>query len=308
MTETSKVLVVGSSNTDMVINMSRLPAPGETILGEDFFVVQGGKGANQAVAAARAGADVSFIACLGDDSFGKHALAAVETEGVGTRCITVLPDQVSGVAAILVDRDGENTIVVAPGANGLLTPEIIGRAKGAFDNAAICLLQLESPLPAVVKAIDLAWEREIPVILNPAPAGDLPEELFQKLYLITPNETETEHLTGILPVTEEDAKQAAYLLVRKGVTGVIITLGSRGAMLVTDDGSVLIPSPEVVATDTTAAGDAFNGALASALSRNLCLEEALRFANCAGALAVTKPGAQPSLPYFSEITELVHRQ
>ena len=216
----NEVLVIGSSNTDMVFTTERLPTPGETVLGKDFFVAPGGKGANQAVAAARAGAKVSFIACLGDDSFGKQALGSIESEGIDTQHVTIATDQVSGVAAILVDQGGENTIVVAPGANSLLKPKMIEKAKSAFDRAAICLLQLESPIESVKKAIDMAWQRNIPVILNPAPAANLPSEIYEKLFLITPNESETEQLTDIRPDTDENTSRAAKLLLQKGVGGV----------------------------------------------------------------------------------------
>jgi ribokinase len=300
----NEVLVIGSSNTDLVFTTERLPAPGETILGEDFIIAQGGKGANQAVAAARAGAGVSFVSCVGDDAFGKQSVASVEAEGINTEYVSVISGQASGVAAILVDLGGENTIVVAPGANRWLTPDLVEKAEPAFTDAAVCLVQLECPVESVQRAVEMAREHHIPVILNPAPAAVLPSGIFEQVYLITPNETETEHLVGIRPDTKEKTVEAGRLLIQKGVKHVIITLGAQGAMLVNDTHEVQIPAPRVTATDTTAAGDAFNGALAAALSAGSELEDAIRLANSAGALAVTRQGAQPSLPYLNEILKL----
>ncbi len=300
-----EVLVIGSANTDLVVQTKRLPGPGETLLGGTFFVASGGKGANQAVAAALAGANVTFVACLGDDAFGKQALEGLRQKGIDTTYTLTDPDLSSGVAFILVDAQGENSIVVASGANAALSPVHLNAAAPAFDRAAICLLQLETPLPTVTRAVELAAQRGLRVILNPAPARALPPDILSGLFLLTPNESEAEHLTGIRPHTEETARQSAEILRNRGVESVLITLGARGALLVTGQGARRIPAPRVQVRDTTAAGDAFNGALACALSSGTPLEEAVAFANCAGALAVTRQGAQPSLPSRSEIRELL---
>ncbi len=299
-----QVLVVGSANTDLVVRTGRLPSPGETVLGGTFFSAQGGKGANQAVAAARAGAPVTFVGRIGSDDFGRETLAALARDGIGTEYVIPDPDLPTGVAFILVDENGENTIVVASGANGALSPVQLESSAAAFDRAAICLLQLETPLETVAHAVDLAGEHRVPVVLNPAPAQALPPEVLEGTFLITPNESEAEILTGIRPQSEGQAQRAAEALLNRGVQAVAITLGSRGALLVAEGRSTLIPAPRVDATDTTAAGDAFNGALAASLCRSASLEEAVAFANCAGALAVTQQGAQPSLPRRDEIDRL----
>ncbi len=302
-----EVLVIGSANTDLVVQTQRLPAPGETLLGGAFFTASGGKGANQAVAAARAGARVTFVARVGSDDFGKEALRGLRRERIDTAYTLADPDLPSGVAFILLDAQGENSIVVASGANAALSPVQLDAAAPAFDRASICLLQLETPLPTVAHAIQLAAERSLPVILNPAPAQKLPPEVLSGLTLLTPNESETETLTGIRPHTEETARQSAEILRNQGVQTVLITLGARGALLVTDRETRRIPAPEVEAQDTTAAGDAFNGALACALGSGAPLKDAVAFANCAGALSVTRRGAQPSLPARAEIEELMAR-
>ncbi len=302
---TPEVLVIGSSNTDLVISTERLPTPGETLLGGAFFRAAGGKGANQAVAAARAGAHVTLVARTGRDGFGQGAIEGLRKEGIDTSCILADPDLASGVAFILVDAQGENSIVVASGANAALSPVQIDAATPAFARADICLLQLETPLETVSHAVGLAAEHNLPVILNPAPARELPPEILSGLFLLTPNESETEILTGIRPHTEDDARQAAKILQDRGVEAVLITLGARGSLLFTARGVHRISTPEVEARDTTAAGDAFNGALACALGSGASLEEAAGFASTAGALAVTRQGAQPSLPTRDQIVDLM---
>lgn len=304
----SNVLVIGSSNTDLVAQTPRLPQPGETLLGGSFFMAPGGKGANQAVAAARAGANVTFLARVGQDDFGEQALNGLKAENIDTSHILTDPDLPSGVALILVDEKGENSIVVASGANAALSPVQLDAAENAFQNADICLLQLETPIETVLHATLLAEQFNVPVILNPAPATALPAEIWSKLYLITPNETETQTLTGILPDTAENAREAAHIFFHRGVKNVIITMGAKGAYVFTPAHSELISTPSVSAVDTTAAGDTFNGALAYALTDRRSLVDATQFACVAGALSVTKTGAQPAIPSRTEIDQLLKNQ
>ncbi len=298
----ASVLVIGSSNTDLVIRTNKLPAPGETVLGGTFFTAAGGKGANQAVAAARAGAQVTFIARMGCDDFGKRALSAFQCEGIDTRWIVSDPDLPSGVAFILVDDRGENSITVASGANAALSPDQI--QDRAYQGAEICLLQLEIPIETVVQAVYLSTKNETRVVLNPA-AADLPEEIWPHLFLITPNQTETEHFTGIPPNSPKNIAKAADKLLQKGAQNAIITLGAQGAFLATSDQTLHIPAFKATSIDTTGAGDAFNGALACALSENQSLETAIRFACAAGALTVGKAGAQPAIPTRDQIDALL---
>lgn len=299
----SRVLVIGSSNTDLVIRASKLPVPGETVLGGAFFTAAGGKGANQAVAAARAGAEVAFIACIGRDDFGERARLGFQREGIDTQWIASDPVLASGTAFILVDDRGENSIVVASGANATLLPDHI--PAQAYQNAEVCLLQLETPVKTVAHAASLATKHATRVILNPAPAADLPAEIWRNLFLITPNQTETEVLTGIAPTNAQNIATAADKLMAKGVQNVLITLGSRGAFLATSNRALHIPAFEADPIDTTGAGDAFNGALACALSENYPLDVATRFACAAGALAVGKAGAQPAMPTREQIDALL---
>jgi len=295
------IAVVGSSNTDMVIKTLKLPVPGETILGGNFFMNPGGKGANQAVAAARLGGKVSFIAKTGDDVFGKQARQIFENENINTDYLVTDPGHPSGVALITVDAKGENCIVVAPGSNGYLSQVDIDLAREEILRSDIVLMQLEIPLETVVYAANLAFDAGKKVILNPAPAAQITDELLSKLYLITPNETEAELISGIPVKDIESATLAARNLFGRGVKVVIITLGSKGALLYTGDEAKLIPSPKVEAIDTTAAGDVFNGAIAVAISEGLELEKAVEFACKAAAISVTRMGAQASAPYWKEI-------
>lgn len=297
----NRITVIGSSNTDMVIKTTKLPAPGETILGGKFFMNAGGKGANQAVAAARLGGKVTFIAKTGDDIFGKQAKQLFESENVNTDYMFTDTENPSGVALITVDSIAENCIVVAPGANSNLQKSDIDQAKDEILRSEIILMQLEIPLEIVMYAAEIGNSAGKKVILNPAPARDLPDELFKKLYLITPNETEAELLTGIKVTDLISAEKAAKILINKGVNIVIITLGSKGAFLYSHEGFKLIAAPKVEAVDTTAAGDVFNGALAVAISEGFALEKAVEFANKAAAISVTRLGAQSSAPYWKEI-------
>ena len=295
------ITVIGSSNTDMVIKTSKLPAPGETILGGDFFMNAGGKGANQAVAAARLGGKVSFIAKTGDDVFGKQARQLFEIENINTGNLVIDPGHPSGVALITVDAHGENCIVVAPGSNSYLTKNDIDFACAEILSSDIILMQLEIPLETVTYVANIAYEAGKKIILNPAPAAKISEDLLSKLYMITPNETEAELISGIAVTDTESAILAAQNLYERGVKVVIITLGSKGALLYTGDEARVIESPKVEAVDTTAAGDVFNGAVAVAISEGMELEEAVKFACKAAAISVTRMGAQSSAPYRKEI-------
>jgi ribokinase len=296
-----RVVVVGSSNTDMVVKCSRLPRPGETVTGGTFVMVPGGKGANQAVAAARLGAEVIFVARVGADTFGDAAVAGYQKEGICTDYILRDPEAHTGVALIMVDEAGENLIAVASGANHRLSPEDVFRAASAFQGARVVLVQLEIPLPAVEAAVAMGHHYQIPVILNPAPAVPLEESLLARIDILTPNETEAEGLTGIRCEDESSAEKAARLLLAKGVRHVIVTLGSKGALIVNDQGARLVPAYRVTAVDTTAAGDAFSGALAAGIASGMTIDQAVEFATKAAAISVTRIGAQPSLPTKAEV-------
>jgi len=297
----NRIAVVGSSNTDMVINTSKLPVPGETILGGEFFMNAGGKGANQAVAAARLGGKVSFIAKTGDDLFGKQARVLFENENINIDYLVTDPNHPSGVALITVDAKGENCIAVAPGANSYLLNNDIDQAQDEILRSDIILMQLEIPLETVVYVANIAFDAGRKVILNPAPALQITDELLAKLYMITPNETEAELISGIPVYDKDSAILAARNLYDRGVKVVIITLGSKGALLFTGKEAKLISSPKVEAVDTTAAGDVFNGAIAVAISEGVELEKAVEFACKAAAISVTRMGAQASAPYRKEI-------
>jgi ribokinase len=296
-----KIVVIGSSNTDMVVKTNRFPNPGETILGGDFFMFPGGKGANQAVAAARMGGEVTFICKTGNDVFGKKATAGFKDEGINTDFITIDQDKASGTALILVNAKGENEIVVAPGANNTLSEMDILKAERSIREADIILLQLEIPLPSILAAAKKGFELRKNVILNPAPASSLPDELFSYLYLITPNETEAELLTGVKLTDINSAGQAADALLSKGVKNVIITMGSAGAYFTNATDSLFVAALKVKAVDTTAAGDIFNGALAVELSSGKDWESSIKTACKAAAISVTRMGAQASAPFSYEL-------
>ncbi len=296
-----KITVIGSSNTDMVVKSNKLPAPGETILGGEFFMNLGGKGANQAVAAARLGGNVTFVAKVGNDLFGQQAIDSFKQNNINTDFCMVDTKNPSGVALIMVDNKGENCIVVASGANNNLLPSDLESAKTLISQSEILLMQLEIPIATILSAATHAEKHSCKIILNPAPACELPNELFNKLYLITPNETEVSLLTGIEVTDIDTATSAAKVLLQKGVENVIITMGSKGALLVTKQFAKMIAAQKVNAIDTTAAGDVFNGALAVGISDGLLLEDAIVFANKAAAISVTRMGAQSSAPYKNEI-------
>ncbi len=297
----NRIAVVGSSNTDMVIKTSKLPVPGETILGGEFFMNAGGKGANQAVAAARLGGNVTFIAKTGDDVFGKQTRQLFANENINTDYLVMDPGHPSGVALITVDAKGENCIVVAPGSNNYLLNDDIDQARDEILRSEIVLMQLEIPLETVEYVANIAFEAGKRVILNPAPALQITDELLAKLYMITPNETEAELISGITVRDVDSATLAARNLYDRGVKVVIITLGSKGALLFTGKEAKLIQSPKVKAIDTTAAGDVFNGAIAVAISEGLELGKAVEFACKAAAISVTRMGAQASAPFRKEI-------
>jgi ribokinase len=298
----SRIIVIGSSNTDMVIKTNKLPVPGETILGGTFLLNPGGKGANQAVAAARLGGKVTFITKRGNDLFGNQTLGLLMREGIDTQYIIKDNDLPSGVALITVDSSGENSIVVAPGANGNLLSEDIPQALFMSGNFGLLLLQLEIPISTVEFCAVNAHEHNIKVVLNPAPACHLPENLLAHTWLLTPNETEAEALTGMKITDLLSADEAAAKLQQMGVKNVIITLGETGAYIKSEEFTGLVPGIKVIPVDTTAAGDVFNGALAVAISEGKDLKEAVAFANKAASIAVTRMGAQASAPYRNEIT------
>lgn len=299
------VLVVGSSNTDMIIKMERIPKPGETILGGEFVTAAGGKGANQAVGAARAGGQVTFIARVGQDMFGDKAVAGFVADAINVEYLVRDPSNPSGVALIFVGGNGENSIAVASGANAKLTPGDIRKAKAAFKGAQVLVLQLETPLNTVEAAAELAAAAGVRTILNPAPARALPDKLLRRVYLLTPNESEAELLTGIKVTDEASAGTAAQALLDRGARNVIVTLGARGALVASDGSKVLVPPHKVKAVDTTAAGDVFSGALAVAIAEGKSLLDAARFATAAAAISVTRMGAQASVPTRREIETLL---
>jgi ribokinase len=300
-----KIVVIGSSNTDMVIRTPRIPRPGESVLGGEFFMAPGGKGANQAVAAARAGGDVHFVARVGDDVFGRQSLNGFVSAGIHAERIIQDKGAPSGVALIIVGPDGENCIAVASGANALLAVEDVRQAKAVIASADIVLMQLESPLGTIQEAAEIAASAGIPVILNPAPARALSDDILRRAAYLTPNETEAEILTGVTLIKKSDLAKAADALLAKGIRAVLITLGAKGVYVATGEKKEVVPAFKVIPVDTTAAGDAFNGALAVALAEGRPLLEAARFANAAAALATTKMGAQPSLAMRTDIEKLL---
>lgn len=297
----NKIVVIGSSNTDMVLKTTHFPKPGETILGGDFFVFQGGKGANQAVAAARLDGEVSFICKVGNDSFGNDAIEHYENECIDVSGILIDTTAPTGVAVITVNAEGENSIIVASGANALLSVDDIENSLDKLTNADWLITQLETPLPVIEFLASFSRENNKKFILNPAPAQALPDTIYEGLFLITPNETETELLTGIAVIDEKSAKIASQAFKSKGVQNVIITLGSKGAYGNCKDFEGIIDSFKVQAVDTTAAGDVFNGALVVALAEEKSWKEAVIFASKAASISVTRMGAQTSAPTRKEI-------
>jgi ribokinase len=300
-----KLVVVGSSNMDLVVRSPRIPVPGETILGGDFLMVPGGKGANQAVAIARLGVHCIFVARLGDDVFGRKSLENFRKENVDTGYVMLTQDTPSGVALITVDEAGNNAIVVAPGANARLSPEDVYRAQAEICSAKAVVAQLEIPLATVHCVAELAHRAGVAFILNPAPAQELSPSLLAMVTAVTPNETEAQILTGVQVVDPESACRAADRLLDMGVKAAIVTMGSKGFLLAEGETREYVAAEKVNAVDTTAAGDAFTGSLAVGVARGQSLREAALFANRAAALCVTKMGAQPSMPTMEEVHAFV---
>ena len=295
-----KIVVVGSANTDMVVKAAKLPLPGETLLGGTFFMNAGGKGANQAVAAARLGGNVTLVAKVGNDIFGKQTIEGLQKENINTDFIFTDDTAPSGIALIMVNEEGENCIVVAPGANANLLPADI-ETVNAINEAAIILMQLEIPLATIEAVLIRAKATNQRVIINPAPAQPLSDELLNGLFLITPNETEATLLTGVTVTDQATASKAADIFLNKGVQNVIITLGKQGAYFKNRNEQFKVAAPVVQAKDTTAAGDTFSGALTVALTENMDWQQAIQFAVTAASISVTRLGAQASVPFRNEI-------
>lgn len=302
------IVVIGSLNMDMVVRTVRAPEAGETLFGQGFALSPGGKGANQAVAAARLGAELTMVGRVGKDTFGGELLEIMRQEGIHIEHISVSDNLVTGVASIVLEENGENRIIVVPGANIELNVEDIQKLTSVISSAEFIVMQLEMDLAMSECAIAIAHSHGIPVILNPAPARALSDELLSQVTYLTPNETEAGILAGIVVNSLETAKQAAQILLQKGVQHVIVTLGSKGALIVNHEGVQHIPGFPVQAVDTVAAGDSFNGALAQQLTSGKSLKEAVSFANAVGALTVGKAGAIPSLPRLAEVEQFLQQE
>ena len=304
-----KVAVVGSANVDLVIRSERIPDKGETIFGDSLDIFTGGKGFNQATAAARLGTDVTFIRKVGDDNFGQMLRDAMSSENINTHHVTTDTNIGTGIANILVDPKGENSIIVIPRANMCITLNEIEHAKDSISEADILMLQLETPIEASIRASEIAKENNTTVILDPAPAKPLPDEFLAQIDILTPNTSEAEHLSCIPTNTIDSCIDAAKVLQQKlsqdRFAAVIMTLGGKGVLLVTQSQTEHIPSVPVHTVDTTGAGDAFTGALATSLAKSKTLMDSVHFANAAGAAAVTVLGATPSMPYPSKIESLM---
>ncbi|KGA31532.1 ribokinase [Pectobacterium odoriferum] len=306
--KTGKLVVLGSINADHILNLEQFPRPGETVIGEQYSVAFGGKGANQAVAAGRSGADIAFIACVGEDDIGTRVCQQLSKDNIDVSAVEAISGETTGVALIFVNADAENMIAINAGANAAVSTDYLHRHQQHIIDASALLMQLESPLETVIAAAKLAHEHQTKVILNPAPARELPDELLSLVNMITPNETEAQFLTGITVETEEDAARAAQVLHDKGIETVLITLGSRGVWLSENGQGQRIPGYRVKAVDTIAAGDTFNGALVTALLENKPMSSAVKFAHAAAAIAVTRRGAQPSVPWREEIDAFLQTQ
>lgn len=299
------IVVVGSINMDLVVKVQRIPVPGETIQGSDLQWIPGGKGANQAVAASRLGASVGMVGRVGNDSIGERLLVELEAQGVMVDRVGRDEQSASGTALIVVDASGENSIVISPGANGRITPADVDRAEDLIARAKIVLLQLEIPLRVVEHTIRMAARHGVMTILNPAPAGDIPAEVYREAGILVPNESELAVLTGARIEGLDTVEAAARQLLKTGLQAVVVTLGRRGACLVTGDATALVPAFPIRVVDTTAAGDAFIAGLAVARLNGKGLESAVRYANACGALAATRFGAQPSLPNAKQVETLI---
>lgn len=295
------VLVVGSANIDMVVTCDRFPQPGETILGKEFEMYPGGKGANQAVACAKLGGHVDLISRMGNDVFRDRLKQSLEKDGVGTAHVQQDSFTSTGTALIAVDCNGQNEIVVVPGSNMMLTPDELERDVALFGGARVVLLQLEIPLETVRRAAELAQSHGAVVILNPAPATDLPDDLLKNVDFLTPNESECELLTGVTVTDLASGERAAGVLLERGVGMVIVTMGEQGALLVGQEGARHFPTVPVDVVDTTGAGDAFNGGLAFGIASGLPLNKSIELANTVASFSVTRKGAQSSMPSIEEI-------
>lgn len=302
------LVVLGSINADHILNLESFPAPGETVTGSQYQVAFGGKGANQAVAAGRSGANIAFIACTGDDDTGERVRKQLASDNIDIAPVSVVAGESTGVALIFVNAEGENVIGIHAGANAALTTERVEAQRAIIAGAEALLMQLESPVESVLAAANIAHENHTTVVLNPAPARVLSDELLALVDIITPNETEAEKLTGIRVENDDDAARAARALHDKGIGTVIITLGSRGVWASVNGEGRRVPGFKVKAIDTIAAGDTLNGALVTALLEGKSMDDAIRFAHAAAAIAVTRKGAQPSVPWRKEIDEFLSQQ
>ncbi|MFA7289901.1 MAG: ribokinase [Melioribacteraceae bacterium] len=299
------ILVVGSTNMDMVVRTDSFPRPGETLLGKKFQTFPGGKGANQAVGAAKLGAKTKFISKMGKDQFADELIENLKSCSVCVENILIDENDSTGIAIILVNKEGENEIVVISGTNMKLTPEEIESKKDLFSQSKVLLLQLEIPIETIIKAKEIALLNGMIVIFNPAPACKLDDSIFEGIDYLTPNETELEILSGKSVNSDDDVKLAAHSLLDKGVKNLIVTLGDKGSMLINKEKAQLFAPCKVKVVDTTAAGDAFNAGLAYSLSKDIPIEDAIRFSNAVAASAVTKMGAQSSMPELSEVNNLL---
>ncbi|CAH8190857.1 MULTISPECIES: ribokinase [Vibrio] len=297
----NQLVVLGSVNADHVLQVPSFPRPGETLHGRNYQVIPGGKGANQAVAAARLNADTGFIACVGDDAFGINIRESFKLDGINISGVKMQPNCPTGIAMIQVSDSGENSICISAEANAKLTAQVIESDLANIGAASYLLMQLETPIDGIIKAAQFAKENRTNVILNPAPARELPDTLLACVDVITPNETEAQVLTGITVDDDQSAQLAANELHKKGIEIVLITLGAKGVWLSQNGRGVLIPGFKVDATDTTAAGDTFNGALVTGLLEDMPLESAIKFAHAAAAISVTRFGAQTSIPTRKEV-------
>ena len=302
------LVVLGSINADHILNLESFPTPGETVTGNQYQVAFGGKGANQAVAAGRSGAKIAFIACTGDDDTGERVRKQLASDNIDIAPVSVVEGESTGVALIFVNAEGENVIGIHAGANAALTTERVNAQREIIANAEALLMQLESPVESVLAAAEIAHQNHTTVVLNPAPARVLLDELLALVDIITPNETEAEKLTGVRVENDDDAARAAKVLHDKGIGTVIITLGSRGVWASVNGEGRRVPGFKVKAIDTIAAGDTFNGALVTALLEGKRMDDAIRFAHAAAAIAVTRKGAQPSVPWRKEIDEFLSQQ
>ena len=302
------LVVLGSINADHILNLNTFPTPGETVIGNQYQIAFGGKGANQAVAAGRSGASIAFIACTGDDDTGERIRTQLISDNVDIEPVSTIAGESTGVALIFVNGEGENVIGIHAGANAALSPSLVEAQRDRIAQASTLLMQLESPIESVLAAANIAHQHQTTVVLNPAPAQALPDELLTLVDIITPNETEAEKLTGINVRNDEDAANAAQALHEKGIKTVIITLGSRGVWASVEGEGQRVAGFHVEAVDTIAAGDTFNGALVTALLEDKPLADSIRFAHAAAAIAVTRKGAQPSVPWREEIDLFLRQQ